>query len=142
MMETLVNQTERINQTEKDFSAGHALVYDSELSCIVSRWSGFVSKKDLIEGGLQALQLLNQTQSTSLLVDHREIHGTWADISDWQLNIWLPQALASGLNKFALIANPGSYSVMATEPLFQAIYSKLEVMIFSELQEAKFWLNS
>lgn len=120
------------------------LSFDPEFNGIMLGWSGFVSKKMLVKGGIDSLQLLAQKGCKSLLADHRKIHGTWADMSDWEMNIWLPNALQAGLTKYALVAYPGSYSVMAAENLFLHLnaYPQLEMMIFSEVDEAKKWLNS
>lgn len=121
---------------------GHSLALSPEGDYIEARWEGFVSKKVLITGYNNCLQLLANTPCNALLCDHLGIHGTWADIGDWQENIWLPKALQAGLKKYALVAQPGSYSVMAAEPLFSKLQSRLEMMIFSDLEEAKSWLKS
>ena len=122
----------------------HSLVFEPAYNGIMSGWAGFVSKKMLIKGGMDSLNLLSRLRYTNLLVDHRNIHGTWADMSDWEINIWLPNALQAGLTKYALVAYPGSYSVMAAESLFLHLntYPQLEMMIFSDVEEAKKWLNS
>ncbi|KAA9331253.1 SpoIIAA family protein [Adhaeribacter soli] len=123
-------------------SNGHKLSLSSDGDFVHSHWQGFVTKKLLITGANQCLQLLAQSKTSALLVDHRSVHGTWADLGDWQENIWLPNALQAGLRKYVLVAHPGSYSVMAAEPLFSKLHSQLEMMIFSELEEAKSWLKS
>jgi len=123
---------------------GHNLTFDPEFNGIMLGWSGFVSKKMLIKGGIDSLQLLAQKGCKTLLADHRKIHGTWADMSDWEINIWLPNALQAGLTKYALVAFSGSYSAMAAENLFLHLnrYPQLEMMIFSDVEDAKKWLNS
>jgi len=40
------------------------------------------------------------------------------------------------------VALPGSYSVMHAESLFDRIHGKLEMMIFSDLEDAQIWLRS
>ena len=139
----VINEEKTINLSEVGMDA-HALAFEPVYKGVMSAWSGFVTKKMLVKGGIDSLQLLSKLHCTSLLVDHRNIHGTWADMSDWEINIWLPNALQAGLTKYALVAFPGSYSVMAAEGLFLHLhtYAKLEMMIFSDVEEAKQWLNS
>ena len=139
----VINEEKAISLSEGGMDA-HSLASEPSYKGIISVWSGFVTKKMLVKGGIDSLQLLSKLRCTSLLVDHRNIHGTWADMSDWEINIWLPNALQSGLTKYALVAFPGSYSVMAAEGLFLHLHtsSQLEMMIFSDVEEAKKWLNS
>ncbi len=122
----------------------HTLIFDSMFNGVLSGWSGFVTKKTLIKGGIDSLNLISEIKCKNLLVDHRKMHGTWADMSDWEINIWLPNAVQAGLTKYALVAFPGSYSVMAAEALFLHLnaHPAFEMMIFSDLDEAKKWLNS
>ena len=140
---TVVNEEKTISLSEVGVDA-HSLALEPSFKGIISVWSGFVTKKMLIKGGIDSLQLLSKARCTGLLVDHRNIHGTWADMSDWEINIWLPNALQAGLTKYALVAFPGSYSVMAAEGLFLHLHTfpQLEMMIFSDVEEAKRWLNS
>src|SRR5690349_9523334 len=118
MEQTTVINEENAAQLSEVGMDSHLLVFEPLFKGVMSSWSGFVTKKMLVKGGIDSLQLLSKLQSTSLLADHRNIHGTWADMSDWEINIWLPNALQAGLTKYALVAYPGSYSVMAAEGLF------------------------
>ena len=122
----------------------HTLVFEPTYGGVMSGWVGFVSKKVLIKGGMDSINMVAQLQCKNMLVDHRKIHGTWADMSDWEINIWLPNALQAGLTKYALVAFPGSYSVMAAESLLLHLnnYPQLEMMIFSDVDDARKWLNS
>ena len=144
-----MNQLIGINPEKQQTQIGvgveeHILTFDSDYNGVMLGWSGFVSKKMLIKGGIDSLYLLAKMGCKSLLADHRKIHGTWADMSDWEINIWLPNALQAGLTKYALVAFPGSYSAMAAENLFLHLHAfpQLEMMIFSDVDEAKKWLNS
>ncbi|HSI91322.1 MAG TPA: hypothetical protein VK927_09415 [Adhaeribacter sp.] len=123
-------------------SPGLTLAYSAACNCVLAKWEGFVTKKMLIGGANHALKLLTKTQCPNLLVDHRSIHGTWPDITDWQQNIWLPNAVRAGLKKYAHVACSGSYSVMTAEHLFSRINGMVELMIFSELDDATLWLRS
>jgi len=140
---TVINEENTIQLSEAGMEA-HSLVFEPLYKGVMSVWSGFVTKKMLVKGGIDSLQLLSKLRCASLLADHRKIHGTWADMSDWEINIWLPNALQAGLTKYALVAYPGSYSVMAAEGLFLHLntFPQLEMMIFSDVDEAKNWLNS
>ena len=140
---TVINEENTIQLSEVGMDA-HSLVFEPLYKGVMSVWSGFVTKKMLVKGGIDSLQLLSKLRCNNLLADHRKIHGTWADMSDWEINIWLPNALQAGLTKYALVAYPGSYSVMAAEGLFLHLntFPQLEMMIFSDVEEAKNWLNS
>ena len=144
MEQTTVINEENTTQLPEVGMDSHMLVFEPLFKGVMSAWSGFVTKKMLVKGGIDSLQLLSKLHCTSLLADHRNIHGTWADMSDWEINIWLPNALQAGLTKYALVAYPGSYSVMAAEGLFLHLntFPQLEMMIFSDVEEAKNWLNS
>ncbi|MFC5270529.1 hypothetical protein [Adhaeribacter terreus] len=121
-------------------SREHTLFFDEEHDCVISEWQGFVSKQLLITGAIQGLHLLKQHNCTNMLIDQRRVHGTWADLSDWQQYIWLPNALQAGLKKYALVATFGSYSALTMEGSFERLGDKLEIMLFSDLDEAKNWL--
>ena len=122
--------------------AGQSLTLSAEGDYVVSKWEGFVSKKILINGAVNAIQFLAGSKCSYLLVDQRGIHGTWADILDWQESIWLPLALNAGLKKYAIVAHPGSYAVMAAELLYARLHTQLEMMIFSDIEEAQKWFRS
>lgn len=121
---------------------GHSLHFDEASNCVVSQWYGFVSKLNLISSANITLQLLHKTKCPNLLIDHRDVHGTWADNTEWLQNIWLPSALQAGLKHYAHVALPGSYSVMHAEALYARLFGKIEMMIFSDLREAQRWLSS
>ena|SRR5688572_14261210 len=127
-------------ESAKSLSQEHSLSYDELHNCVISEWQGFVSKQSLIEGSMQSLRFLKENYCPNLLIDHRRVHGTWADMSDWQLHIWLPNALQAGLKKYALVANSGSYSALVMELSFERLAPEFEVMHFSDLKEAKIWL--
>jgi len=125
----------------KAFLQEHSLFYDELHNCVISEWQGFVSKQSLVEGAMDSLRFLKENYCPNLLLDHRRVHGTWADMSDWQQHIWLPNALQAGLKKYALVANSGSYSAMVMELSFEKLAPEFEVMHFSDLKEAKIWLG-
>src|SRR5690349_1661230 len=104
---TVINEENAIQLSEVGMDA-HLLEFEPSHKSVVSVWSGFVTKKMLVKGGIDSLQLLSKLRCPNLLVDHSKIHGTWADMSDWEINIWLPNALQAGLTKYALVAYPGS----------------------------------
>ncbi|MBK0404487.1 hypothetical protein I5M27_15935 [Adhaeribacter sp. BT258] len=125
---------------EEAASREHTLFFDEIHDCVISEWRGFVSKQLLITGAIQGLRLLKQHNCGNLLIDQRQVHGTWADLSDWQQHIWLPNALQVGLKKYALVATFGSYSALTMEGSFERFGDQLEIMLFSDLSEAKSWL--
>jgi len=121
-------------------SREHSLYFDEKCQSVVSEWQGFVSKPELIAGSLQSLKLLQQHRCTGLLVDHSRVHGTFADMGDWQQNVWLPTALQLGLKKYAMVASIGSYSALVMELSFEQLGGKIEMIFFTDPQEAKNWL--
>jgi hypothetical protein len=140
MEQAFENLLSLVTNSSGSTSREHRLFFDEEFSFVVSEWQGFVSKQALITGEIQCLRLLKQHNCFNLLIDHRRVHGTWADLSDWQQHIWLPNALQVGLKKYALVANFGSYSALTMEATFEHLGDKLEIMLFSDLEEAKSWL--
>lgn len=142
MGQPLVGELETKTLFYEPLVHGHGLEFDPINNWVFSRWYGFVSKHNLIGSANSTLQLLLETNCPNLLIDHRDVHGTWADITDWLQNIWLPGVLQAGLQKYAHVALPGSYSVMHAESLFARIHGKLEMMIFSDLEDAQIWLKS
>lgn len=121
-------------------SQAQNLYFDDQHHCVVSEWRGFVTKPELITGGLKSLKLLQAHNCSALLVDHSRVHGTFADFSDWQQSVWLPTALRSGLKKYAMVARIGSYSALVMELSFEKLGDDFEIIFFTDPQEAKNWL--
>ena len=122
--------------------SGHAMHYSVEENWLHSEYKGFVTKQNLIVGANNAIEWLNRTKCPNLLVNHLAIRGTWPDTTDWRMNIWVPKAIEAGLKKYAHVACAGSYSVMVAEHFYSRLNNQFEMMIFSDLAEAKAWLIS
>lgn len=111
---------------------------------LYSNWTGsYLSVDQVKEGSLLALDLMRENECQLLLNDNRELEGTWDEANEWIANEWMPQAIQSGLKRFAHILPQDLFAELSAE-LMEENAKKVEggfqLKMFNNREEAENWL--
>lgn len=88
------------------------------------------------------VDLLRERRATKWLSDNREIDPHSDEDSEWINTNWLPRAIAAGWKTWALIVPDSIKARMNMNEFVNTFHGVgIRVMVFTELDEARNWLN-
>jgi maltoporin len=110
-----------------------------------ANWKGsYLSLEEVQKGALAALDYLKRYEAPFLFNDNRELEGAWDEANDWVAQVWMPQAIAAGMKKFAHILAKDLYAQLSAE--FMEENSRkvgdFQMRLFGDEPEALRWLLS
>lgn len=108
---------------------------------VYTDWIGYPTPENVAKGALAYLDTLKANNLNAVLNDNRNLVGRWDQSLDWVKQVWLPYAVKSGLKRFAHVAPKDALSIGAAVIMQEYIKSKVEMQVFSNLEEAKVWLR-
>ena len=106
-------------------------------------WRGFVDSGEAMRGADQYLRALVELRCPCLLNDNLALRGPWFDSVEWLEQVWMPQALDTGLRYVAHVVQSDSLSDILTVNYrgWQA-GGGLELQIFQQVSDAEEWLHA
>ncbi len=125
---------------------GEAIVeiqYVPEQKLLRANWTGaYLSLEEVQKGALTALDYLKRYNAPYLFNDNRELEGAWDEANDWIAQVWMPQAIAAGMKKFAHILAQDLYGQLSAEFLEENSrkVGDFQMRLFGDEQEALAWL--
>jgi hypothetical protein len=66
-------------------------------------WVGFQKEEDIYEAGEEVLKMFKKMDCKKILNDNRGVRGPWNKASDWTQNVWSPNMIEAGMQKFAWV---------------------------------------
>ena len=129
---------ELINSFDKVFLT---IEFDAANQWIYNNWTGVLPTEKVIQGCQATIDFLRENRCAHMLNDNREVIGSWSAANDWIAQNWMPQVLALGLKKFALIVSPGIFGQASAAELVNRIGDSLEIRLFKDAGLAKAWLH-
>ncbi|MBC3539563.1 STAS/SEC14 domain-containing protein [Rufibacter sediminis] len=117
----------------------HILV-DYDNHWIQATWQGY-STPDTVKAGMEAYtEALEEANCHAMLIDTRDMVGSWSHSLEWTLEEWAPKAARAGLQFYALVVKPETFAE-ATADAFYASIKSFEAEVFSDLATARAWLR-
>ncbi|GAB2543900.1 hypothetical protein GCM10027189_28570 [Rufibacter soli] len=115
------------------------ITLDHENRWIFAKWQGY-STEDAIKTGIEAYtEILEKGDFHSILVDTREMIGSWNHSLPWVLNEWAPQAAIAGLQYYAMVVKPETFAEASADAFYEQVrYFKAKV--FEDIESAENWL--
>ncbi len=115
--------------------------YDKENKWIEANWTGFQNLESVQRGCLAILSLFKKNHCTKILNNYTRVLGNWSDAAEWGGNIWFPQMQHAGLQFFAWVYSPGTFSQMAAEKSIDVMTGSITSRFFNNVSEAEEWLK-
>ncbi|WP_181304871.1 STAS/SEC14 domain-containing protein [Rufibacter sp. XAAS-G3-1] len=113
---------------------------DHENQWIQASWQGY-STPEMVRSGMEAYtEALEKADYNAMLIDTRDMVGSWSHSLDWTLEEWSPQAAKAGLQYYALVVKPETFAE-ATADAFYANVQSFEAEVFADLATARAWLR-
>lgn len=115
--------------------------YSKENKWIEADWTGFQNLESVQRGCLVMLDLLKKNKCTKVLNDNTHVVGNWSEASEWGGNIWFPQMQNAGLQYFAWVYSPSTFSQLAAEKSINIMAGSITSQFFNDCKEAEMWLK-
>ncbi|MEP6713402.1 MAG: PAS domain-containing sensor histidine kinase [Ferruginibacter sp.] len=138
---TLEMEINTDNQTYY-FTPQYHIKYNKEDHWLEVDWIGFHNFDSVKSGCLQTLELLKKNNCTKVLNDNTNVLGNWSEAVDWGAGVWFPAMQQAGLQFFAWIYSPSTFSRLAAHKSLDVMVGTITTQFFTGLQEGKQWLKN
>lgn len=116
--------------------------YDKTNNWVYNNWIGSQTYVGVVAGADACLYPLRENNCAYLLNDNRQVVGAWDHAINWIANDWAPRAAQQGLTHFANVISPESLAALSAQSMFLGIGKRLQIRMFSNIEEAQAWLHS
>jgi PAS domain S-box-containing protein len=103
-------------------------------------WLGYQNYDSVVKGCTIMLSLMQKNKCHMVLNDNTKVKGNWSEASDWGAQHWFPAMAEAGLQKFAWIYSPSTFSRIAANKSLPSEYDAVQVAFFDNKQTALGWL--
>ncbi|MFB9862939.1 STAS/SEC14 domain-containing protein [Rufibacter immobilis] len=116
------------------------ILADPDNHWIQATWQGY-STPEAVRTGMEAYtEALEEANCHAMLIDTRDMVGSWSHSLEWTLEEWAPKAAQAGLQFYALVVKPETFAE-ATADAFYASVTSFEAEVFADLATARAWLR-
>jgi hypothetical protein len=115
--------------------------HDAANQWVYNNWIGYQTYIGIIAGADACLHPLSENRCPYLLNDNRQVIGPWNHAVEWLATDWAPRASRQGLTHFAHVVSPESLAATSAEAMYLGINGKIQMRMFSEINEAQAWLR-
>jgi hypothetical protein len=115
--------------------------YDHSDGWLVADWRGDQNLASVQRGGAELLRLLKQHQCQKVLNDNTNVTNMWSEAAEWAGKDWFPAMTTAGLQYFAWVYSPNTYSRLSTDLTLQFTGNAPVVATFDDVATAAAWLR-
>lgn len=117
--------------------------FHSEDRYVYLQWYGtYISVEEIATVGLWELDECETRGITRIINDNRHLLGSWDHSNEWNATVWLPRALALGINKLAHIISENIFEKLSADEMVQIFAERIEVRTFKDFESAEQWILS
>ena len=116
--------------------------YDAANHWIEANWLGYQNLESVKKGCMMMLDLMKKNKCSKVLNDNTYVLGNWSEASDWGAEFWFPTMQQAGLEYFAWIYAPVTFSRMAAHKSVDVMLGSITAQFFTEKEAAAEWLKS
>ncbi|MEO6330284.1 MAG: PAS domain-containing sensor histidine kinase, partial [Ginsengibacter sp.] len=116
--------------------------YNPDNRCLEVDWTGFQNLASVKKGCLIMLDLLQKNKCTKVLNDNTHVLGNWSEAADWGGTVWFPEMQKAGLQFFAWIYSPSTFSKLAAHKSLDIVVGNIITQFFTDINDAKEWLEN
>ncbi len=107
---------------------------------LYAEWKGFATSAEFRSALLTGVRAMRERHVLSYVSDGRKAKVVLPDDERWGREVWLPQAVAAGLKRMAVVTASAGLSKMAYEDAAHAMDSHgLSMRTFDSVAEATTW---
>jgi hypothetical protein len=129
---------ELINSFDKVYLT---IEFDGANQWIYNNWIGVLPTEKVIQGCQATIDFLREKPCSKMLNDNRQVVGSWNLANEWIAQTWMPQVLALGLKRFALVLSPGIFGQASASEMVTRVGTRFEMRLFQDIELAKAWLR-
>jgi hypothetical protein len=112
----------------------------STLRLLYAEWKGFATSAEFRSALLTGVRAMRERHVTCYVSDGRKAKLVLPEDEKWGREVWLPQAVAAGLKRMAVVTASAGLSKMAYEDAAHAMDSHgLSMRTFDSVAEATTW---
>ncbi len=115
--------------------------YSKDDHWIEANWTGFQNFESVQRGGLIILDIFKKNRCTKVLNDNTNVLGNWSEAAEWAGKIWFSQMQNAGLQYFAWVYSPSTFSQLAAEKSVSIMDGSVTTRFFNDKREAESWLK-
>lgn len=112
--------------------------HNEEKNYLYLNWVGFQKEEDIYEAGEEVLKMFKKMDCKKILNDNRGVRGPWNKASDWTQNVWFPNMIEAGLQKFAWVFPDNVFAELSAS---KAMPNNELVHKFDSYEAAEKWLD-
>ena len=125
----------------------YSIEHRPEQKVLLSTWFGsYIPMEEVKKGATLGLDKIKNCQVSSIVNDNVKLNAALDTVNDWIAEVWLPQAISSGLRKFAHVVPKELFS----EDSAQYVKDNIDVMypdnfemrLFSNKEDALKWTSN
>ncbi|MFD1257022.1 PAS domain S-box protein [Mucilaginibacter terrae] len=114
--------------------------YHPEDNYIEVNWKGFHNLYSIKDNCYKILHFMKETCCAAILNSNLDVLGSWDDAMDWVAKEWFPLMDDAGLQYFAWIYSPSTFSKFSTSHTVALIETRICLKEFDDKDEALRWL--
>jgi hypothetical protein len=116
--------------------------WDRRHKCVHAEFKSFANSSEFRAGTSQILDLIRARKSTALVSDNRRLEGVTDLDQLWLRDSWLPQAVAAGVKRIAVVVASRGLGRVATEAVIGKFgKTAFETRMFDSLPDALTWVS-
>ncbi len=119
-----------------------SITYNNEDKSLEVDWKGYQNFDSVKKGCLIMLDLLQKNDCTKVLNDNTHVLGNWSEAADWGGTVWFPAMQQAGLQFFAWIYSPSTFSKLAAHKSLDVMVGNITTQFFTDVEDAKVWLKN
>ncbi len=104
-------------------------------------WKGFHNLESVQHGCMKMLRILQENKYHKVLNNNIHVLGSWGDAAEWGGREWFPMMQGAGLQYFAWIYSPATFSKLAAEKSVDLMMGAVTTRFFTTVEEARQWLK-
>ena len=116
--------------------------WDPEHRCVYAEWKSFANSGEFRASTTKILTAIRQKSAVSLVSDNRRLEGVADQDQLWLRDSWIPQAVASGLKRIAVVVPHHGLGKIASEEILGRIeMAVFATRTFTTVSEATEWAS-
>lgn len=105
-------------------------------------WCGFQPYDVVIDSCEKVLDAVLETRCSRMLNDNTHIEGIWSGAAKWVALDWFPRMQAAGLERFAWVYPPSTFSRLSADRALQFMDDQSFIRTFNDIEAASDWLRA
>jgi hypothetical protein len=107
---------------------------------LYAEWTGFATSTQMRAALMTGIRAIRERHVTGYVSDTRKVKGILPDDERWAREVWLPQAVAAGLKRMAIVTATAGLSKMAYDDAATDMDSQgLSMRTFDSVAAATTW---